>query len=384
MTFELNTAPHIQALKPSYIREILHAATTPGMISLAGGLPATESFPMEILADAMPRVARDPNLFQYGQTAGYPPLMAHLRDRYALTDDQDLLICNGSQQALDLIARAYLAPGDGVAMEMPGYLGALQIFRIAQADIVPIEQDVEGPVLETLEQSFASGKVKLFYAVPDFHNPSGVCWSLDRRKAVARLCRQYNVALVEDSPYREIRFAGEEQPMASSFCPDHAFVMRSFSKTVTPGMRIGTVSAPQNWIEPLNRIKQAADLHSNLPLQAALLFVLESPEFPAHRERVNALYGARYAALARSIRKSLGERGSFDDVEGGMFIWLKLHVPDAMGVAQLALDNGVAVVPGDVFYPDDRAPYAALRLNFSHSAEAAFDEAMERLVDAIG
>lgn len=381
--YTLDTARHIRNIKPSYIREILYAASAPGMISLAGGLPATESFPMTLLGDAMQTVARDSAVFQYGQTAGYQPLIDFLTRQYNLPAHHDLLVCNGSQQALDLIARAYLEPGDELVMETPGYLGALQIFRIAQASIVPVEQGAEGPDLGQLEAAFRNGKVKLFYAVPDFHNPSGVCWSGSTRKAVASLCQQYAVTLIEDSPYRDIRFSGDVLPMVSSFCPDHAFVMRSFSKTVAPGMRIGVVSAPAKMIEPLNRIKQAADLHSNLPLQAALLHVLGAEGFPSHGQRVRELYGRKYHALAKALKDNLGDRCQFDEVEGGMFVWLKLVNGDALEVAARAIQNNLAVVPGDVFYPDDRAPYPALRLNFSHTPIEKFDEAIRRLERAL-
>ena len=175
------------------------------------------------------------------------------------------------------------------------------MFDLAQANICSIKQTPNGPNLEELEAALSRQNIKLFYAVPDFHNPTGVSWSLEVRKAVAKLCRDYNVGLIEDIPYRELRFSGESLPLVSSFCPEIAFVMRSFSKISAPGLRIGMVSAPKEWIAALIKIKQASDLHTSLPMQAVLLALLKSSSFVEHLNHLREHYRLRYQALYLSL-----------------------------------------------------------------------------------
>lgn len=375
----MQIATHLQATQASYIREILAAATADGVISLAGGLPAQDSFPLSLMEQAIIELPQQPELFQYGATAGYPPLLEYLAGHYHLSSSHQVLISTGSQQALDLIARAFLNPGDGVAMEAPSYLGALQVFALARANIISIRQHQDGPDLAALESNFASGKVKVFYAVPDFHNPTGISWSLTTRKQVAQLCRQYNIGLIEDAPYRSLSFSNTSLPMVSSFCPDQAWVLRSYSKVATPGMRIGLVTAPKAWIEPLMKVKQASDLHSSLPMQAVLLKLLSHSQFPMHLEKMCQLYQQRHNILTNALLQYCGDKAHLRTVDGGMFVWLKIPDNNAMAVAKEALTQGVAVVPSDVFYQNPKLAEAALRLNFSHASEENLTIAAQRL-----
>lgn len=379
----MQPARAITELNPSYIREILAAATSPGVISLAGGLPAESSFPLDLMRPAIDALADDPALFQYGSTRGYGPLVDAVKAQLGLDDDRDLVVCAGSQQALDLVARTFLDPGDGVVMEAPCYLGALQVFQLARASIRAVPQTPDGPDLDRLEAAFRAGGVKLFYAVPDFHNPTGVCWTGPVREAVAELCLRHGVILLEDSPYRQIRFAGEEPPLASAYCPGQSILLRSFSKTVAPGLRLGIAAGPRQWIDLLVRVKQAADLHTAVPQQAILRQVLTDPRYPAHIQRVCGLYGARYAALGDAIRRHLSPGCSYEPVSGGMFVWVTLTDLDTMALASRAIESGVAVVPGDVFYPGNDAPGSYLRLNFSHTPMEDFDDALQRLAACI-
>ena len=375
----MQTARAVTELTPSYIREILAAATSPGVISLAGGLPAEESFPLELMQPAIAELGQRPDLFQYGATRGYGPLVDTVSAQLALGGDRDLVVCAGSQQALDLVARTFLDPGDGVVMEAPAYLGALQVFQLARACILPVSQTPTGPDLEALKRIFRQGGVKLFYAVPDFHNPTGVCWSGPSRESVAALCERYDVTLLEDSPYRQIRFAGEELPLVSSLCPDRAILLRSYSKTVAPGLRLGVAAGPKQWIELLIRVKQAADLHTAVPQQAILQKVLSHGQYPDHIAQICEIYGRRYAALGDAIRRHLSSECSYEAVSGGMFVWVRLADMDTMALAGRAIENGVAVVPGDVFFPGNDAPGAFLRLNFSHTPATEFNDAIQRL-----
>ncbi len=375
----METAQHLHAIRPSYIREILNAATADGVISLAGGLPAPELMPLTLLQQATANLASTPDIFQYGQTQGYAPLLDYIKEAYQLPASYDTLICTGSQQAIDLIARTYINPGDGVAMEAPSYLGALQAFELQQARIVTVPQRSDGPDLEILDALFASGTIKLFYAVPDFHNPTGICWSLDARRQVARLCQQYGVSLIEDIPYRELQFSGKNLPLASSFCPEQALALRSFSKISAPGIRLGAVSGPKQWLSPMIKIKQASDLHSSLPMQAVLLQLIKHAKFSEHINNVRQHYRERYVTLRTALTEQLSDDFNVQAVRGGMFVWLQLPYGEPMDIAKAAITQGVAVVPSPVFYPNQHHIEPALRLNFSHAKPGKLIEAVSRL-----
>ncbi|EGU42138.1 aminotransferase [Vibrio ichthyoenteri ATCC 700023] len=379
----MEIAQSLQNVKSSYIREILAAACDKNVISLAGGLPDEATFPIDLMKPMLNNLANMPEVFQYGSTAGYAPLLNFLNDYYHLPDTHQAMVTTGSQQGLDLIARAYINPGDTVVMEAPSYLGAMQVFGLVQADIVTVSQTEFGPNLEELEQSFARYQPKMFYAVPDFHNPTGVCWTLDTRQKVAALCQQYQVTFIEDAPYRELRFTGEALPMVSEFCPQHSIVLRSFSKIASPGLRIGVVSGKQSFIEPLIKIKQGADLHSSVPMQALLLGLLQHVEFPAHIDAIRALYKVRYETLYRELKQQLPELCEIKAVDGGMFIWVSLPQCDTFELAKQLLATGVAVVPSPVFYPEAESAPAALRLNFTNANQQELIEAVTRLAQGL-
>ncbi len=379
----MKTTKSLQAVQPSYIREILSAASAPGIISLAGGLPDDATFPLALMAESLTDLPNRAQLFQYGNTAGYAPLLAHFRDRYQLPPSHDSIVCTGSQQGLDLIARSFVNSGDNIVMEAPSYLGAIQVFGLAQATIESISQRADGPDLDELEACFAAKDITLFYAVPDFHNPTGVCWSLAIRKKVAQLCQQYHVTFIEDVPYRELRYKGEHLPLVSSFCPDNSMVLRSYSKIASPGIRLGLVTGREDWIVSLNKVKQAADLHSSIPMQAVLLDLLQHDEFAQHLAKLRHVYNARYEALTKQIALKLPSYCYANAVDGGMFIWLSLPECDVDALAKSALEQGVAVVPSSVFYHDRENITPALRLNFTNASIKDLGAAIERLAKVI-
>ncbi|WP_221074417.1 PLP-dependent aminotransferase family protein [Agarivorans aestuarii] len=372
----------VQQTKPSYIRNILKVTQQFDMLSLAGGLPDAELFPLDILAQAAAELAQSPSIFQYGATEG----LTELR-QWLLNDDnlnEDVLITTGSQQALDLIARSYLNPRDKVLCEAPSYLGALQVFDLAEAEIHTVIAESDGPNLAELEQQLAKHKIKLFYAVPDFQNPSGHCWSLSKRKAVASLLAKYKVALIEDAPYRQLRYQGEPLPTVSELSSYAAFYLGSFSKIATPGMRVGYVRANQALLEPLKKVKQASDLHSAQPMQMMLLATVRHPLFAEHLTKLTNTYRARRDYLAALLKQQLKNELEFDVPEGGMFIWAKLTRHKAMPLAEAALQQKVAVVPGDEFWPSNHTvDYHAIRLNFTALTEAQLEQAVARLKRAI-
>ncbi|UTT86596.1 PLP-dependent aminotransferase family protein [Vibrio pelagius] len=379
----MEIAKSLQQIQSSYIREILAAASDKNVISLAGGLPDEQTFPIELMKPTLENLANMPEVFQYGSTAGYGPLIDHLSDTYQLPESHTAMICTGSQQGLDLIARAYVDPGDTVVMEAPSYLGAMQVFGLVQANIVTVSQTEFGPNLDELEACFKQQAPKMFYAVPDFHNPTGVCWTLESRQQVAALCEQYNVAFIEDAPYRELRFTGSELPLVSSFCPDHSIVLRSFSKIASPGLRIGAVTGKRSYLEPLIKVKQGADLHSSVPMQALLLGLLKHQDFGLHMENIRSLYKSRYEVLFSELEQKLPQGCVLKPVDGGMFIWVEIPECDTFELAKSLLGNGVAVVPSPVFYPDANGARAALRLNFTNANPDELREAVSRLAEGL-
>ncbi|MEZ8824630.1 PLP-dependent aminotransferase family protein [Vibrio sp. 10N.261.55.A7] len=379
----MDIAQSVQQIKPSYIREILAAASDKNVISLAGGLPDEKTFPIDLMTPTLKALPAMAQVFQYGSTSGYEPLIEHLTQAYRLPATHQVITCTGSQQGLDLIARAYVNPNDTVVMEAPCYLGAMQVFGLMQANIITVSQDEFGPNIQQLEQHFKVSSPKMFYAVPDFHNPTGVCWPLEKRRQVAELCIQYNVAFIEDAPYRELRFSGEELPLVSDFCPDHSIVLRSFSKVASPGLRVGTITGKQSYLAPLIKVKQGADLHSCVPVQALVLGLLEHPDFPKHLEQVRALYQSRYNTLFQALKTYLSDDCQISPVEGGMFLWVTLPKCDTFKLAQELLANNVAVVPSPVFYPtQDEAP-PAMRLNFTNANSEDLLIAVQRIADVL-
>ncbi len=379
----MEIARSLQNVPSSYIREILSAANDPSVISLAGGLPDPDTFPIELMRSTFEGLCDKPEVFQYGTTAGYTPLLDFLSDYYQLPSNHSAVVCTGSQQGLDLVARAYINPGDTVVMEAPSYLGAMQVFGLVEANIVTVSQVAFGPNLEQLEACFKINSPKMFYAVPDFHNPTGVCWTLETRQKVAELCIQYNVAFIEDAPYRELRFTGEALPMVSIFCPDNSIVFRSFSKIASPGLRIGVVTGKKNYIEPIIKIKQGADLHSSIPMQAALLGLLKHDDFDAHLDTVKGIYKARYQTLFEALEAKLPESCTLNSVDGGMFIWVGIPSYDTFELAKALLSKGVAVVPSPVFYPEANGQPSALRLNFTNSTPEELVKAVNVLANVL-
>lgn len=373
----MEIAHSVQQIQPSYLREILAAASDSKVISLAGGLPDETTFPLELMKPTIESLSTMPEVFQYGATAGYPPLIEHLTKIYQLPETHGVITCTGSQQGLDLVARAYINPNDVVAMEAPCYLGAMQVFGLAQAKLVTVSQDEYGPDIAELELCFKTHSPKLFYAVPDFHNPTGVCWSLQRRHQVAGLCIQYNVVLLEDAPYRELRFSGTPLPLVSDFCPQHSIVLRSLSKIASPGLRFGTVSGQQRYLQPVIKVKQSADLHSSTPVQAMILGLLQHAEFPAHILKIRELYQVRYHTLVQALQEQLPLGCNVTPTQGGMFVWVTLPACDTYQLAEQLLTHQVAVVPSPVFYPPSRPAPSAIRLNFTNASP-------EDLVGAVG
>jgi DNA-binding transcriptional MocR family regulator len=372
----------LERLKPSYIREILQIASQKNVLSFAGGLPEQDSFPLKLMQQSFASLVSNTELFQYSRSSGYQPLIDFLKQEYDTDNDRDLMITNGSQQGLDLIARAYINPGDKVVVESPSYLGALQVFELAQAEVISVSQLQSGPDLVELEQIFQQQVIKIFYIIADFHNPTGISYDVKTRYGIARLCHKYQVTLIEDAPYRELRFRGEQLPLVASYNPQNTIVVRSFSKIACPGLRIGVVEACRDVIRQLLKVKQVTDLQTNTPLQYVLLHLLQHQNYRVYLEGVRQNYKRKHDLMLEQLILHLGKHIDVSETSGGMFLWVKINSQFAIDMLDLTntlLTQGVAVVPGQVFQVDQANPCCYLRLNFSHPCEDDIEQGVLRL-----
>ena len=372
----------------SFIREILKVTADSEIISFAGGLPNPELFPVSAMDVASHEVFAEigSSALQYSTTEGDAGLRAIIAKRYerrGLTVDPDsILVTTGSQQILDITAKVFLDRGDKVVIERPGYLGAIQAFSFFEPEFVTVSLESDGPNLEELEAAFKDG-AKCFYAVPNFQNPSGVSYSLEKRQKVAALLDKYNVIFIEDDPYGELRFIGEDLPSVYSFCKGPSLLCGSFSKIAAPGFRIGWVVAQKDIYDKLVIAKQASDLHTSTVAQSIMRRYLETNDIESHVALIRQRYGHQREVMVEMIRRYFPEGVTITEPEGGMFLWATLpENVSAMDLFDIAIKEKVAFVPGRPFYVDDSGENT-LRLNFSNSDEARIEEGIKRLGKSI-
>jgi len=382
-------ARRMSTVHRSFIREILKVTADPEIISFAGGLPNPELFPV----DAMDKASREvfteigSSALQYSTTEGDAGLRAIIAKRYekrGLTVNPDhILVTTGSQQILDISGKVFLDKDDKVIIESPGYLGAIQAFSIFEPKFVTISLENDGPNLDELEARLKEG-AKCFYAVPNFQNPSGVSYSLAKRQAVAELMDKYDVLFVEDDPYGELRFMGEDMPTVFSFCKKPGILCGSFSKIAAPGFRIGWVVAPEKEVyDKLVVAKQASDLHTSTVAQAIMRRYLETNDIESHVDLIKERYGRQRECMVEMIHKYFPAEVTITEPEGGMFLWANLPEGlSSMDLFDIAIKEKVAFVPGRPFYVDDSGEHT-FRLNFSNSDEARIEEGIMRLGKAI-
>ncbi|QJB58089.1 PLP-dependent aminotransferase family protein [Pseudodesulfovibrio sp. zrk46] len=382
-------ARRMSTVHRSFIREILKVTADPEIISFAGGLPNPELFPVASMDEASRQVFAEigASALQYSTTEGDAGLRKIISERYAKrgleVDPDSILVTTGSQQILDIVAKVFLDKGDKVVIERPGYLGAIQAFSIFEPEFVTISLENDGPNLEELEAAFKDG-AKCFYAVPNFQNPSGVSYSLEKRQAVAELLDKYDVLFIEDDPYGELRFMGEDMPSVYSFCKKPSILCGSFSKIAAPGFRIGWVVTEEKTIyDKLVVAKQASDLHTSTVAQAIMRRYMETNDIEAHVQLIKDRYGRQRACMVEMIGKYFPEGVTITEPEGGMFLWATLpEGVSAMDLFDVAIKEKVAFVPGRPFYVDGSGENT-LRLNFSNSDEKRIEEGIKRLGNSI-
>jgi len=380
-------ATRIRKVHKSFIREILKVTQQPDVISFAGGLPLPDLFPARDMERAAVETLSTDGAaaLQYATTEGYLPLRewiaARYRRRFGMhVTPENVLVTTGSQQALDLAAKVFCNPGDVVLMERPGYLGAIQSFSLFEAAFATVDLLHDGPDLNSLAEALGENEVKLFYAVPTFQNPSGICWSQEKREAVAGLLRDRQTLLLEDDPYGELRFAGEHLPPVASFLgPDQSLLMGSFSKIVAPGLRVGWIVTPEAMRDKLVLAKQASDLHTSTLTQRMLHRYLLDYDLEEHLERIRERYAEHCRLMLQAIETHFPKSVRCTHPEGGMFIWGTLPQNcDAMELFNLAIEDKVAFVPGRPFFVDGRGE-DTFRLNFSNASPEKIEEGIARL-----
>ena len=360
-------ARRAERLEPSVIREILKVTERPGIISLAGGLPAPESFPVEAMRDACQRVLTDTprEALQYAASEGYGPLRdwvaAQLGTQGMKVDATQVLITTGAQQGLDLVGKVLIDAGSRVAVEAPTYLGALQAFTPYEPEFVAVDCDEQGPVASALA---AAAGARFLYLLPNFQNPSGRSMGAARRAEVVQAAARAGLPLVEDNPYGELWFDAAPPPPLAAAAGEGAIYLGSFSKVLAPGLRLGYVVAPPALMPKLLQAKQAADLHTPGFNQRVAHEVIRNGFLDTHLPRVRARYKAQRDAMRDALDKHLPAGCRFNVPAGGMFFWVELPDDlDATALLPQAVEAGMAYVPGAPFYCD--APRAnTLRLSF--------------------
>jgi 2-aminoadipate transaminase len=370
----------------STVRDLLRLVGRPDVISLAGGLPDPASFPLDVIGDATDRVLADGrSTLQYAPTEGDPDLRMWVLDSRDAGPGDDVLITHGSQQALDLIVRAAVEPGDRVAVADPAYVGALQVLRLAGADIVAIPTDVDGLDVDVLGERLIAGlRPRLVYTVSTFHNPTGAILSEERRRTLAALAERFGFLIVEDDPYGELRWVGP-RPTPLSSLTDRVLTMGSFSKILSPGLRVGYAVARADLIADLTIVKQATDLQTATFNQALVREVVARDGWlDAHVATLRRTYRDRASALAAGLAEHLGDAITFAEPDGGMFLWAKLtdRAVDTTSLLTRATARGVAFVPGTAFAVV-RDLGSSMRLSFATADVDQLAEAARRLALAV-
>ncbi len=345
-------------LQSSFIREILKITQRPEVISFAGGLPSPETFPVDEMKAAFDKVLSEQGKvsLQYGPTDGYLPLRAWIADYLSTSDakiiPEQILMTSGSQQALDLLGKVLIDEGSKVMVETPSYLGALQAFSVYRPNFVSVKTDDHGLVPSSMND-LADG-ARLLYALPNFQNPTGRSLSVERRQELVETCARLRVPLIEDDPYGALCYKGDQAPKLLNMNPDGVIHMGSFSKVLTPGIRLGYVVAPQALTRRLELAKQATDLHTAQLTQMVVYEVIKDGFLSRHIPSIRRLYGDQCQAMLKAMGEQFPAEVSWTRPEGGMFIWVTLPPQmDAMKLLDAALQQNVAFVPGAPFYANE-------------------------------
>ncbi|BDH58765.1 PLP-dependent aminotransferase family protein [Tsukamurella sp. PLM1] len=376
----------VRAVRGSAIRDLLAITERPGVISLAGGLPAPELLPTDRVASAAELALAAPSILQYGVTTGSPALreVVHARESARLGRDAgSVVVTHGSQQALSLLAQALLDPGDVVIVEDPGYIGALQAFDTTRAEVIGIPMDSAGMRVDELRPILERPRVRIVHTVSNFHNPGGATLTEERRRELARLADEFGFWIVEDDPYGDLRFAGSTVPPVASFS-DRVLRLSSASKIVAPALRVGWMHGDAGVLALVERLKQGADLcGSSLTQAIAADLLADTAWLNEHVGRIRTVYSERALALHTALTDAFGDRLRLTTPEGGMFLWGEFTDGTATSeVLTRAVDAGVAYVPGAAFAVQRDLGHA-LRFCFTTGSPDDLREAVRRLATVL-
>jgi 2-aminoadipate transaminase len=389
----------------SLIRELLKLTQDPEMISFAGGLPAPDVFPVDAFREAACQVldSYGTQALQYGATEGYPPLrqwIVNYMASYGIKSKvENVMVTSGSQQALDLIGKVLINPGDLILTENPTYLGALQAWRAYQAEYTSVPVDADGLQIDYLEEALCGGP-KFMYILPNFQNPAGVTLSLERRHQLIEIADHYGVPIIEDDPYGELRYEGEHLPPlvvldaehlkgrpdysnGQGFMRGNVIYISTFSKTLAPGLRLAWIVAPAQVIKRCVMAKQGMDLHTSSYVQMTAYEVLKNGFLQNHIRLIRKVYGERRNIMLESLERYFPPDAEWTHPKGGLFLWVTLPQEiDTLAMMPKALENKVAYVPGTAFYPDESG-LNTFRLNFSNASPENIRLGIRRLGEVI-
>ena len=390
--FEKYFSKRIKNTSSSFIREILKVTQRPEIISFAGGLPNPVSFPQEELKISMNRIAdkyKD-KIYQYSTTLGLDSLRQFIASRYKKIHNMDItldniIITTGSQQALDLIAKVFLDKNDKVLVEEPSYLGLLQAFSMFEVDFVQTKLNDDGLDIECLKETVNKHHPKLAYLIPNFQNPTGLTYTKENRDLVFDVIKDEDMILIQDDPYGELRFNNEERiPYIGLNKTDKNIYLGSFSKIITPGMRLGYVIAHSEIIKKLETAKQASDLHSNIFAQYLISDYLYNNDLDKHIDKIKKLYKEQASAMIDAMEKYFPKNIKFTYPKGGMFTWVTLEEgKSSTKLFNIALEKNVAFVPGNPFYINQDVDVNTLRLNYTNADSSTIEEGIKRLAQAM-
>jgi len=393
LDWESHLAERTKFMRSSAIRELLKITQDPEIISFAGGLPAPDVFPTREVEEACSYVVREmgKKALQYSATEGYWPLKEFLAEsmhKYGIpSKPENVLLTNGSQQALDLIGRIFIDPGRFVLTGRPTYLGAIQAWQAYQARFHTMQVDEEGMVVDEIEHAYEkvvqeSGHPPAFlYVLPNFHNPAGTTMPLERRIQLAEIATKLDIAVVEDDPYGQLRYEGVDIPPICNLIPERTIYLGTFSKTMAPGLRLGWIVAAEVLMKRIIQAKQGCDLHTGTLVQYIANDICQRGILKPHIKKIRKVYKKRRDTMLEALAEFWPEECQWTDPHGGLFLWAR--VPESINtdtfLRETALKEKVAYVPGTNFYPNADGGYEAMRLNFSYCPPDVIVEGIQRL-----
>lgn len=381
----------VLALKPNQIREILKSASDPEVVPLSAGNPAPDAFPVKEIKEISEKLLTENpiGVFQYGISEGYTPLRdtlkAYLKDTHGFSFDEDeLIIVSGAQQVMDIASKTFLNENDVLICEAPSFVGALNTFKSYNTKLVGVSVEKDGMNIEELESALKNNpNAKMIYTIPNFQNPSGATTSLEKRKAIYSLAQKYDVMIIEDNPYGDLRYFGENVPDIKTFDTDGRVIYSgSFSKVVSPGIRVGYMAANKAAMAKMIICKQGQDVHTTMWSQMVCNEYMNNYDFEAHLEFLRDLYRKKAIFCMDLLDKYVVPSGiTYNKIEGGLFIWCKMPQGcDMLDFCKKLTQRKVCVVPGNAFLPDGDMPCDSFRINFSTPT----DEQLEKGIIEIG